>query len=171
MWAPPPILQVLNSLKSSRGKWWKRRCPPPPVDCAWPSITNNPKEFIACCKNLLSLRSFFNYGGEHCPSATPWKADGSFNIEFVEECTKAVAKSLKDSVNRGEGTDGWATPKFVDMLHLPDHMSRLGATGRFHVGFAERGLKNWAKKPARTAQKVVVEFSKASVLCASGKGQ
>jgi hypothetical protein len=32
-------------------------------------------------------------------------------------------------------------------------MSRLGSTGRFHVGFAERGLKNWAKKPAATAQK------------------
>jgi hypothetical protein len=32
-------------------------------------------------------------------------------------------------------------------------MSRLGSTGRFHVGFAERGLKNWAKKPAGTAQK------------------
>jgi hypothetical protein len=24
---------------------------------------------------------------------------------------------------------------------------------RFHVGFAERGLKNWAKKPATTSQK------------------
>jgi hypothetical protein len=32
-------------------------------------------------------------------------------------------------------------------------MSRLGSTGRFHVGFAERGLKDWAKKPANTSQK------------------
>jgi hypothetical protein len=36
---------------------------------------------------------------------------------------------------------------------LPNYMSRLGSTGRFHVGFAERGLKDWAKKPSATAQK------------------
>jgi hypothetical protein len=39
------------------------------------------------------------------------------------------------------------------MLLLPNYMCQLGSTGRFHVGFAERGLKNWAKKPASTAQK------------------
>jgi hypothetical protein len=39
------------------------------------------------------------------------------------------------------------------MLLLPEYMRRLGSTDRFHVGFAERGLKNWAKKPANTAQK------------------
>ena len=33
-------------------------------------------------------------------------------------------------------------------------MARLASTGKFHVGFAERGLKDWAKKNlARTAQK------------------
>ena len=126
---------------------------PTPAENTRPSITNNGNDFVACCENLLTLRSFFNYGGEHCPSAMPWKDDGSFNKEAVEECTKLVAESLKNTVNRGEGTNGWAMPKFLDMLNLPDYMSRLGSTGRFHVGFAERGLKNWAKKPARTAQK------------------
>ena len=29
----------------------------------------------------------------------------------------------------------------------------MGSTGRFHCGFAERGLKNWAKIPANTSQK------------------
>ena len=56
-------------------------------------------------------------------------------------------------MNRGEGTNEWNIPKFIDMLLLPEYMCRLGSTGRFHVGFAERGLKNWAKKPANTAQK------------------
>jgi hypothetical protein len=60
---------------------------------------------------------------------------------------------LKAAVNRGEGTNRWDIPKFSDMLVLPEYMMRrLGLTGRFHVGFAKRGLKNWAKKPANTAQ-------------------
>jgi hypothetical protein len=49
-------------------------------------------------------------------------------------------------------------------------MKRLAATGRMHVGFAERGLKDWAKKPARTAQKRGGVFSKASVLLVSERG-
>jgi hypothetical protein len=32
-------------------------------------------------------------------------------------------------------------------------MARLAATGRFHVGFAECNLKDWAKRVAKTAQK------------------
>jgi NACalpha-BTF3-like transcription factor len=136
------------------GADWERQNHPPLVDeGSKPTITNDPKEFVACCEKLLTLRSFYNYGGEHCPTAIPWKPDGSFDVELVQERTDAVAESLKVAVNRGQGTNGWRIPKFIDMLHLPTYMSRLGCTGRLHVGFAERGLKNWAKKPARTAQK------------------
>jgi hypothetical protein len=41
----------------------------------------------------------------------------------------------------------------VDLLLLPHYMSRLGSTG-FMLGL-QRGLKNWAKKPATTSQKAV----------------
>jgi hypothetical protein len=122
-------------------------------DADQPTITTDPDEFLACCEKLLALRSFYNYSGEHCPDAIPRKTDGTFDVQPVIECTREVAASLKASVNRGEGTNGWKIPKFLDMLLLPHYMSRLGSTGRFHVGFAERGLKNWAKKPASTAQK------------------
>jgi hypothetical protein len=64
-----------------------------------------------------------------------------------------VADSLKATVNRGTGTNRWNIPKFIDMMLLPEYMSRMGSTGRFHCGFAERGLKHWAKMPANTAQK------------------
>jgi hypothetical protein len=46
--------------------------------------------------------------------------------------------NVRKSVNRGEGTNSWNIPKFIDLLLLPQYMSRLGSTGRFHVGFAER---------------------------------
>jgi hypothetical protein len=113
------------------------------MDADQPTITSDPDEFVACCEKLLALRSFYNYSGEHCHEAIPRKEDGTFDVKPVIECTKDVAASLKAAVNRGEGTNGWKIPKFLDR-----------STGRFHVGFfAERGLKNWAKKPASTSQK------------------
>jgi hypothetical protein len=118
-----------------------------------PTITTDPNEFLACCEKLLALRSFYNYSGEHCHDAIPRKLDGTIDVEPVIEHTREAAASLKAAVNQGEGTNGWKIPKFLDMLLLPNYMSQLGSTGRFHVGFAERGLKNWAKKPANTAQK------------------
>jgi hypothetical protein len=123
------------------------------MDADQPTITSDPDDFVACCEKLLSLRSFYNYSGEHCHEAIPRKEDGTFDVKPVIECTREVAASLKAAVNRGEGTKGWKIPKFLDMLLLPNYMSRLGSTGRFHVGFAERGLKNWTKKPASTSQK------------------
>ena len=39
------------------------------------------------------------------------------------------------------------------MLLLPEYMDFIASTGRFHVGFCERGLKKWAKMPANTSQK------------------
>jgi hypothetical protein len=150
----PPTPSSARQLCGTFGADWERQNHPPVADqAAKPTITNDRKEFVACCEKLLTLRSFYNYGGEHCPTAIPWKLDGSFDVELVEERTNEVAESLKVAVNRGKGTNGWRIPKFIDMLNLPKYMSRLGSTGRFHVGFAERGLKNWAKKPARTAQK------------------
>jgi hypothetical protein len=118
-----------------------------------PTITTNPDLFLECCEKLLALRSFYNYLGEHCDHSIPKLVDGSLDVETVEERTRDVGTILKAAVNRGEGTNRWDIPKFIDMLLLPEYMRRLGSTGRFHVGFAERGLKNWAKKPANTAQK------------------
>ena len=56
-------------------------------------------------------------------------------------------------VNRGVGTNGWNIQKVADLVHLPLNVMEFGPAEGFHVGFAERGLKSWAKQPARTAQK------------------
>ena len=63
-------------------------------------------------------------------------------IERVTEC-----------VNRGDGTNGWNIQKVADVVHLPFNVAEFGPAEGFHVGFAERGLKSWAKQPATTAQK------------------
>jgi hypothetical protein len=118
-----------------------------------PSISNNLDDFLRCCEGLLSLRSFFNYSAEHCPDEVPRKWDGSFNLALVKQRTQEVAQALKENVNRGDGTNQWRIPKFIDMLLLPEYMDFLASTGRYHVGFCERGLKKWAKMPANTSQK------------------
>ena len=69
-----------------------------------PSITNSPSDFIECCERLLSLRSFFNYSGEHCPSAVPITGDGSFDVGLVKSRTRELGQSLMEAVNRGDGT-------------------------------------------------------------------
>jgi cytochrome c len=62
-------------------------------------------------------------------------------------------ESKKAAVNQIAGTNGWKILKLIDLLLLLHYMSHLGSTSRLHVGFAKRGLKKWAKKPAITAQK------------------
>jgi hypothetical protein len=79
--------------------------------------------------------------------------DGELDVDTVKERTREVGDIFKTAADRGEGTNQWNIPKFIDMLLLPEYMRRLGSTWRFHVGFAERGLKKWAKKPSNTAQK------------------
>jgi hypothetical protein len=105
-----------------------------------PTIMTNPDLFLECCEKLLALHSFYNYSGEHCHHSIPKLVDGSLDVETVEERTRDVGTILKAAVNRGEGTNRWDIPKFIDMLSLPKYMRNLGLTGRFHVGFAERGL-------------------------------
>ena len=113
------------------------------------SINLHPGDFLYCCEKLLSLCSFYNYSGQHCPEAIPYTAEGKFDLEKVDIQTRSVGRCLKESVNRGNNTNHWDLPKFIDMLTLPDYMDRLGSSGRVHVGFLERGLKNWAKQPAK----------------------
>ena len=118
-----------------------------------PSIMNSPAGFVDCCEQLLALRSFYSYSGEHCPGAVPMREDGSLNLGLVQFRTRAVGESLKGAINRGDGTNQWRIPKFIDMLLLPEYMNHLASTGRYHVGFCERGLKTWAKQPGNTSQK------------------
>jgi hypothetical protein len=82
---------------------------------------------------------------------------------FWKNAQTKVAEFLKATVNQGAGTNSWRTFNFVNMLHLPKHMSRLdGSTGGLHVGFAGRGLKS--------GEEACLDRSNASVLQA-GKGQ
>jgi hypothetical protein len=100
-----------------------------------PTITTNPELFLECCEKFFALRSFYNYSGEHCHHAIPRKVDRELDIDTVKELTREVGDILKAAVNRGEGTNQWKIPKFIDMLLLPEYMRHLGSTGRFHVRF------------------------------------
>lgn len=138
-----PHLLIGNQRKAWRFTWRKST-----------TITTNLKPFLECCEKLLALCSLKKYSGEHCHHAIPRQVDDSLDVvENVKEQIREVGNILKAAVKWGEGTNPWNIPKFIEMLLLPDYMRRLGLPGRFHVGFAERGLRNWANKLANTAQK------------------
>jgi hypothetical protein len=118
-----------------------------------PTITQDSNQFLECCELLLALRSFYNYAGSHCHESIPMSGNTAMDLAKVKERTKHVADSLKMAVNRGEGTCRWNIPKFIDLMLLPEYMHFMGSLGRMHLGWAESGLKTWAKKPANTAQK------------------
>jgi hypothetical protein len=118
-----------------------------------PTITQDIDQFLECCELLLALRSFYSYAGTHCPESIPMAGERQMDLHVVKQRTKHVADSLKAAVNRGEGTNQWNIPKFIDLMLLPEYMHFMGSLGRMHLGWAESGLKTWAKMPANTAQK------------------
>jgi hypothetical protein len=51
-----------------------------------PTISTNLELFLECCKELLALRSFYNYSGEYCHhAAIPRKVEGSLDVDTVKE--------------------------------------------------------------------------------------
>jgi hypothetical protein len=66
----------------------------------------------------------------------PFKVMGASTSVWSKR-TRRVGECLRKSVNRGEGTNSWNIPKFIDLLLLPQYESTWFYR-RFHVGFAER---------------------------------
>ena len=60
---------------------------------------------------------------------------------------------MVELIDRGVSGNKWNIPKFIDLWLLPNYIYNLGPASIFNVSFAERGLKDWAKKPSRTSQK------------------
>ena len=86
-----------------------------------PTITHDVDDFLHCCETLLSLRSFYSYAGEHCVEAVPMTEEfhegfRRLDLDLLKWRTQYVADLLKALVNRGEGTNKWNIPKFIDLM-------------------------------------------------------
>jgi hypothetical protein len=118
-----------------------------------PSITKSIPDFIECCELVLGFRSYFQYSSSHCPQSEIPQDGIRPSLELFQAGTAGMIEMVNRCVSRGEGTNGWNIQKVADLVHLPFNVMEFGPAEGFHVGFAERGLKSWAKQPARTAQK------------------
>ncbi len=125
----------------------------PPQTQDLPSKTKSIPDFIECCELVLAFRSYFQYSSSHCPQSELPQDGLSPSVELFQAGTAGMIEMVNRCVNRGEGTNGWNIQKVADLVHLPNNVMEFGPAEGFHVGFAERGLKSWAKQPARTAQK------------------
>ena len=57
------------------------------------------------------------------------------------------------TVDRGDNTRQWCLQKMLELAHFLEDVLFYGPASGFSTETGERGLKQWAKAPAKTAQK------------------
>ena len=96
-------------------------------------------------EGLLSFHSLLKYGGEHLRTRNQ-RNKARAELELLR---RVIVKGFR----RGEGTREFSFQKWIEMSHFIDAVSRYGKASSFDTHGCERGLKDWAKKPASTSQK------------------
>lgn len=113
------------------------------------SVSNNIHSFVKAAENVLLLQAFLNNG-----SLLDEALDN--RDEFFENIRESIGKmilGIHKNMSRGAGTNGWQIQKIVDLFHMIEYMKMYGPASGFNAGNGERGLKKWAKAPAKTSQK------------------
>jgi hypothetical protein len=102
--------------------------------------------FVYLVETILSFHSFLKYGSNLLLS----RPGGSLEYDKALELFLRV---LVSTVDRGEGTNQWNLQKTLELAHFKPDMLFMGSGSGFSTSTGERGLKAWAKKPSKTAQK------------------
>jgi hypothetical protein len=68
---------------------------------------------------------------------------------------ETLRKAVSEATNSGAKTNGWwKTEKHVELSHFIADFKEFGVLSGYSTAeTGERGLKQWAKRPANTAQK------------------
>lgn len=107
---------------------------------------------MSLCHLLLGFHSFYKYWIDFNMSEDT-AALRQFDKYHAESCLRRMLRKLKRYIQRSpEKTCGWKISKFHDLLHIFVDMVNFGPATGYDAGTGERGLKKWAKMPARTAQ-------------------
>jgi hypothetical protein len=107
------------------------------IDCA------SADDLIEIIQLVLAFHAFYKYGAP---------LFGNIGLEVIDTKVRNMLLKLQSSVDRGEGTLGWAISKFHDILHMAIDMQLFGASTNVDTSKGEHGLKIWAKLPSRTTQ-------------------
>jgi hypothetical protein len=103
-------------------------------------------KFVYLVETILSLHAFLKYGCSLLVSRPTGIADYKRVLELF-------LRVLVLSVDRGDNTNQWCLQKTLELVHFLEDMLHFGPASGFSTETGERGLKQWAKAPAKTAQK------------------
>jgi hypothetical protein len=107
-------------------------------------------------QQLLAFHAFAKYGGSLLSSNEA--------VDQYRESFNTMMAALKLGIQREADSNGFKLQKFLECSHfLPDHL-RHGPTVEHNSDTGERGLKQWGKKVAATAQKRSDTIFKAQVM-------
>jgi hypothetical protein len=82
-----------------------------------------------------------------------WKIGDKKAYKDFDKGVRTMMSQLVGTLHRGQNTNNWNTQKTHDVLHFADQICEHGHLMNADTGVGERGLKYWAKKPARRALK------------------
>ena len=103
-------------------------------------------KFVYVVETILSLHAFLKYGCSLLVTSPTGIAD-------YKRVLETFLHTLVATVDRGDDTNQWCLQKMLELVHFLEDVLDYGPASGFSTETGERGLKKWAKAPAKTAQK------------------
>jgi hypothetical protein len=101
--------------------------------------------FLLLVETVLTFQACLKYSGAHLSRGD--------NLRKFATAVETLRKAVAEATNRGAKTNGWKTEKHVELSHFIADFKEFGVPSGYSTETGERGLKQWAKRPANTAQK------------------
>jgi hypothetical protein len=103
-------------------------------------------KFLYLVETILSLHAFLKYGCSLLVTSQTGIAD-------YKRVLEVFLHILVATVDRGADSNQWCLQKMLELVHFLEDVLDFGPASGFSTETGERGLKKWAKAPAKTAQK------------------
>jgi hypothetical protein len=101
--------------------------------------------FLLLVETVLTFKACLKYSGAQLSQGG--------NLRKFATGVETLRKAVSEATNRGAKTNGWKTEKHVELSHFIADFKEFGVPSGYSTETGERGLKQWAKRPANTAQK------------------
>jgi Plavaka transposase len=102
-------------------------------------------QFTQLVEMILTMHACLKYGAADMGQGN--------NLKVFGEALERVRRTVREGVIRDESSNGYNTEKFLEMAHFLADFPEYGVPSGYSTETGERGLKDWAKKPARRTQK------------------
>ena len=123
--------KIINLIKGSEKKYIK--------------INLDQLQFVI--ETLLAYWAFLKYG-----TKLLWSEEG-FTFDQACKNLEFLRRVMVEGIDKGEGTSGWSTQKFTEMIHFLGDINFFGDPDALNTQLMEENLKEWGINPAKTAQK------------------